>query len=58
MVEVKGLDHAVEVGGGGQDDEDVEDLVGAAPDVKGARPPAFGPSSLVCVSGLVAGITE
>ena len=47
MVVVKRLGHADQVRGGSEDDKDVEDLVGAAPDVELARVLAFRPANLL-----------
>lgn len=41
MMVVKGLGHAIQVGGCGQNHKDMEDLMGAAPNVKTAGISAF-----------------
>lgn len=46
MMVVESLGHAIQVGGCGQDDKDMEDLMGAAPNVKTTGIPAFRPSNL------------
>lgn len=47
MMVVKGLGHAIQMSGCGQDDKDMEDLVGAAPNIKTAGISAFREPDLV-----------